>query len=87
MSTRLRLSLVLSLLGASTVTGCQTAPPQPAVGHYAPAGPVGDAPAEPPAVQGRRADGGLLLQTGSIQLGPGVGRNAWRWQGDGEGGF
>jgi hypothetical protein len=30
---------------------------------------------------------GLLLKTGAIQLGPGVGRNAWRWQGDGEGGF
>jgi hypothetical protein len=32
-------------------------------------------------------DRGLLLQTGAIQLGPGVGNNAWRWQGDGHGGF
>jgi hypothetical protein len=31
--------------------------------------------------------GGLLLRTGAIQLGPGVGCNAWRWQGDGQGGF
>jgi hypothetical protein len=33
------------------------------------------------------AAGGLLLRTGAIQLGPDVGRNAWRWQGDGESGF
>ena len=39
-----------------------------------------------PAV-GSDAAGGLLLRTGAIQLGPGVGRNAWRWQGDGESGF
>ena len=33
------------------------------------------------------AGGGLLLRTGAMQFGPGVGRNAWRWQGDGEAGF
>jgi hypothetical protein len=43
------------------------------------------APAEPPAA--RCEEGGLLLKTGAIQLGPGVGKNAWRWQGDGEWGF
>jgi hypothetical protein len=30
---------------------------------------------------------GLLLRTGAIQLGPGVQRNQWGWQGDGKGGF
>jgi hypothetical protein len=30
---------------------------------------------------------GGLLRTGAIQLGPGVGRNLWRWQGDGQWGF
>ncbi len=30
---------------------------------------------------------GRLLRTGAIQLGPWVGRNGWRWQWDGEGGF
>ncbi len=33
-----------------------------------------------------KEDGGLLLKTGAIQLGPGVEQNAWRWQGDGRGG-
>ena len=28
-----------------------------------------------------------LLQTGAIQLGPGVGQNWYRWQGDGLWGF
>jgi hypothetical protein len=31
--------------------------------------------------------GGQLLRTGAIQLGPGVGKNAWGWQGDGKSGF
>ena len=30
---------------------------------------------------------GLLLQTGAIQLGPGLGQNAYRWLGDGQWGF
>jgi hypothetical protein len=35
----------------------------------------------------RPSGSGMLLRTGAIQLGPDVGRNLWRWQGDGEGGF
>jgi hypothetical protein len=34
-----------------------------------------------------RDEGGGLLRTGAIMLGPGVGRNWWRWQGDGLWGF
>jgi hypothetical protein len=40
-------------------------------------------PAEPPCPAHER--GGLLLETGAIQLGPGLGRNAYRWMGDGLG--
>jgi hypothetical protein len=40
-----------------------------------------------PTMTARRDEGGLLLRTGAIQLGPGVGRNRWGWQGDGLGGF
>jgi hypothetical protein len=46
---------------------------------------AGAVPPEPPAVTGSGEEGGLLLKTGAIQLGPGVGKNLWRWQGDGEG--
>jgi hypothetical protein len=42
---------------------------------------------EPVPAADREAAGGMLLRTGAVQLGPGVGRNAWRWQGDGQGGF
>jgi hypothetical protein len=44
---------------------------------------------EPPAGRAatRKKEGGLLLRTGSILLGPGVCRNLWRWQGDGLWGF
>lgn len=31
--------------------------------------------------------GGFMLRTGGIQLGPGVGKNLIRWQGDGYSGF
>ena len=30
---------------------------------------------------------GMLLHTGAIQLGPGVGKSQWQWQGDGRSGF
>jgi 4-hydroxy-tetrahydrodipicolinate synthase len=36
---------------------------------------------------GCEAEGGLILNTGSLQLGPGVGQNVLRLQGDGQGGF
>jgi 4-hydroxy-tetrahydrodipicolinate synthase len=45
------------------------------------------APAPPRDTDTEASRGGFLLQTGAIQLGPGVGRNLWRWQWDGEGGF
>jgi hypothetical protein len=32
-------------------------------------------------------EGRMLLQTGAIQLGPGVGHNLWGWQGDGMSGL
>jgi hypothetical protein len=32
---------------------------------------------------GRPEQFGRLLQTGAIQLGPGVGSSGWGWQGDG----
>jgi hypothetical protein len=40
-------------------------------------------PAEPPCPSPN--DGGILLKTGSIQLGPGLWRNGYRWMGDGQG--
>lgn len=39
--------------------------------------------AEPP--EARLEPGGLLLNTGAIQLGPGLWRNAYSWMGDGQG--
>jgi hypothetical protein len=35
----------------------------------------------------RESGTGMLMRTGAIQLGSDVGRNQWRWQGDGKGGF
>jgi 4-hydroxy-tetrahydrodipicolinate synthase len=43
-----------------------------------------------PLPSGSGLEGGgdhMLLKTGAIMLGPGVQKNLWRWQGDGEGGF
>ncbi len=62
------------LLAALAVTGgCQHAPVANEVA--------------PVPLASKAETGGLLLQTGAVQLGPGVGQNAWRWQGDGKGGF
>ena len=75
----LLLSLILSA-GLGTLPGCRTPDPQlQAAGDS-------DLPGQP-APAGQPNDRGMLLRTGAIQLGPGVGRNLWRWQGDGEGGF
>ncbi len=44
----------------------------------------------PPDPRQKAAPGGdraLLLNTGAIQLGPGLGKNAYRWRGDGQWGF
>ena len=72
--------LILLVLSAGlwTVTGCRTPSQQ--------AQTTDDSTLTGPAP---RADheGGLLLRTGAIQLGPGVERNQWGWQGDGKGGF
>jgi hypothetical protein len=75
----LLLSLILSA-GLWSLAGCRAPDPQlQAAGDS-------DLPGQPvPA--GQSGDRGMFLRTGAIQLGPGVGRNLWRWQGDGEGGF
>jgi hypothetical protein len=67
------LILILQLAVLTTLGGCQST---------APAGPSGTMPAHD-----RDSGTGMLLRTGAIQLGPDVGRNQWRWQGDGKGGF
>ncbi|MCI0461919.1 MAG: hypothetical protein L0Z62_33625 [Gemmataceae bacterium] len=68
-----RRSLVLLAVLLCSVSGCL---------HRRTAGEVApEPPVRPAATQGR------LLNTGAIQLGPGVGQNAWRWQGDGQWGF
>jgi hypothetical protein len=78
MSGRGRWLTVLGLMLAS-VAGCQT------LQHAADNDPANVAPVPPV----RRADGGgLLLNPGDIQLGPGAGgRSGYRWVGDGEMGF
>lgn len=83
--------LLLSLLAASV--GCQS----PGLNPETTASSFSLGPTLPPKEEngsasafGKQAGGreeGLLLRTGSILLGPGVGRNAWRWQGDGQWGF
>ncbi len=70
---RLPRLLLASALLALTLTGCRAAPSTDGVASAPPK----TAP----------ADSGLLLQTGAIQLGPGLGQNAYRWLGDGEWGF
>jgi hypothetical protein len=70
-----RCVLVAVLLAAA---GCQTPEMSPAAANMP--RPLPAPPAAPP-------DGRMLLKTGAIQLGPGVGRNLWGWQGDGLGGF
>jgi hypothetical protein len=54
--------------------------PSPGCTHRA-----GEVP--PEAVMKPASAEGRLLRTGAIQLGPGLGKNAWRWQGDGQWGF
>ena len=46
-----------------------------------------EAPPEPMNTDPVPDQGGFLLHTGAIQLGPGTQQNLVRWQGDGEGGF
>jgi hypothetical protein len=74
------------LLGVATVifltaAGCQSTGANSSARADDDAAPVSLRPA------GGRDEGGMLLRTGSILLGPGVGRNQWHWLGDGEGGF
>jgi hypothetical protein len=78
MLTRCSLPILLILsAGLCPLAGCRT--PSPANQTAEDSGLT--APARDP------DSGGLLLRTGAIQLGPGVQRNQWRWQGDGKGGF
>lgn len=44
-------------------------------------------PAPVPVVSERREPGRGLLDTGAYHLGAGAGKNWWRTQGDGQGGF
>jgi hypothetical protein len=80
MITRCSLLILLVLsAGLGTLTGCRT--PSQQVQTADDSGGTG------PAAADRDGGRGLLLRTGAIQLGPDVGRNQWRWQGDGKGGF
>jgi hypothetical protein len=73
--TALRRVVALLLLTVSlAAAGCRTAPCE------------GDVPPVPPTSSTYQSGGGLL-QTGAIQLGPGLGQNWWRWMGDGQWGF
>jgi hypothetical protein len=75
MSCRTRLVGLLLAAGLLPLTtGCQTTSP----------GPV---PPEPLRSTSATSEGGLLLKTGALQLGPGLGRDALRLQSDGEWGF
>src|SRR5262249_10603465 len=80
MATRLLLGTAFLLSTLLITTGCQSS----GMSNYARAdgdsGGVGLPSTD-------RTEGGMLLRTGSIMLGPGVGRNQWRWLGDGEWGF
>lgn len=73
--------LWLGLLAA----GCQSPGPISGTPGFASAG--GEESGTEAVAGAPRREGGLLLRTGAIQLGPGLGRNAWRWQGDGLAGF
>jgi hypothetical protein len=75
-------SAALLLLGLLASTGCQSTTSNTSTSAN------GDAAATAAALRpADRDEGGLLLRTGSIMLGPGVGRNQWRWLGDGQWGF
>jgi hypothetical protein len=86
MVTRCSLLILLALTaGLGTASGCRTpsqrlqATDDSALTDQSTAGLVPRAE--------RPSGSGMLLRTGAIQLGPDVGRNLWRWQWDGEGGF
>jgi hypothetical protein len=85
MVTRCSLVVLLALSAGLALAGCRT----PAQRLQA----TDDSALTGQAAEGlvpraeRPSGSGMLLRTGAIQLGPDVGRNLWRWQGDGEGGF
>ncbi|HXG13211.1 MAG TPA: hypothetical protein VNK04_25865 [Gemmataceae bacterium] len=81
--------VALGLLG--TTGGCQTPGRNPDSANALVSSDAGAASATGNGLSspttGREPEGGGLLRTGAILLGPGVGRNWWRWQGDGLWGF
>jgi hypothetical protein len=66
------------------ITGADPVPPAVALGGSGAEAPRASASGGSLRGGGR---GGGLLQTGAIQLGPGVGQNWYRWMGDGQWGF
>jgi hypothetical protein len=90
MSFRLPCSLVVLVAALGILPGCRGTHGSHGGGCSCdgapPSGPITPVPGHatgPTAPE----EGGQLLKTGAIQLGPGVQKNAWRWQGDGQGGF
>ncbi len=78
---RLLSALVILLAVLSSLAGCQSADSGGRSQEL-----QQDSSDAVPMVKSEPAKG-QLLRTGAIQLGPGVGRNGWGWQGDGQGGF
>jgi hypothetical protein len=77
------LILIVSFIVLTTASGCQSTSRQLQNGNSEAA----DETTGPALSRPRESGTGMLLRTGAIQLGPDVGRNQWRWQGDGKGGF
>jgi hypothetical protein len=96
--TRRRPGLLLAVL-LSTLSGCQGLHQGAAAPPPSPASDVSSVTASPSGADGATADGqavpseppkqagGMLLKTGGLFLGQGLGRNLLRTQGDNEWGF
>jgi ABC-type uncharacterized transport system auxiliary subunit len=80
MASRCRPFLMLAAALLVSLSGC-------ALSSKNPADTFDTAPAEPQPTTSTKSTRALLLDTGAIQLGPGLGKNAYRWMGDGQWGF